>query len=288
MENNLLRNAVIKYYYIDTSESDYFVKLHQALEILLSSDHSSASFEAGGLKYLYTLESKIDLNGVPCYFISLIKEIKGWPLLFTESKSIELDLPKGVLGNITFGLVCPAHKFLLCFSDAGGGGSFKKLLGEFSISGLIRLEPLLDEKAEEKVNSWDIFKRFSIKMELPTTDNVSEFEAGKMGERVNIVSYLNATKLDLSVDAGSGKENLPAALVQDLLTDLTADANCKSLVVRGFDFEGGESEQIDLKNPQIKFKDKIELRGNYILSSDALQILKQAVSERSKELFRDR
>ncbi|MDR2401239.1 MAG: hypothetical protein LBD73_06270 [Deferribacteraceae bacterium] len=288
MDNNLLKTVTVRYYYIDTNESDYFVKLHNTLEIILSNGSRAESFESSGFKYLWKLESKAELNSVPCYFFSLIKEIKGWPLIFTDDEAVEITPAKGVLGNITFGLVCPAYKFLLCFSEAGGASSFKRLLGEFSLSGLIRLAPLLDGTAEDKVYSWDIYKRFSLKMNLPTVEDVSVFEAGKVGERVNLLGYLSGAKLDVSVDAGSGREQLSNALVKDLLPELTADINCAALTIRGLDFEGGESEVIDLKNPQLKYKDKIEIRENYFALSDALAVLKKAAAEQSSELFKNR
>jgi hypothetical protein len=288
MQDNFLKAVTVRYYYIGVDESDYFVKLHSAAELILSNGGKIETFEASGFKYLWRLESKVELNSVPCYFFSLIKEIKGWPLIFTDSEITEIAPPKGLLGNITFGLVCPAYKFLLCFTEAGGSSSFKRLLAEFSLGGLIRLDPILDETAEERVYSWDIYKRVALKVNLPTVDDVSVFEAGKVGERVNLTSYLGGARLDVSVDAGSGKERLSSPLVQDILPELAANVNCSALVVRGLDFDGGESETVDLKNPQLKYKDKLEMRGNYILASDALQVLKKAAAEKSKELFRER
>ncbi|MDR2105728.1 MAG: hypothetical protein LBP51_08255 [Deferribacteraceae bacterium] len=288
MENSLLKAVTVRFFNISIGEDDYFVKLRNIFETLLENGSNPESFESGGFKYLWKLESKAELSNTPCYLFSLIKEIKGWPLIFTDTEAIEISPPKGVLGNITFGLVCPAYKFLLCFSEAGGAASFKRFLSEFSLSGLVRLDPLLDSEAEERVYAWDIYKRFSLKMDIPSVEDVAAFEAGKFGGRVNLLGYLEGSKLDLSVDAGSGKQRLSNITVQESLPLLSADDSCKSLTLRGFDFEGGESETIDLKNPQLKYKDKVEIRGNYTAASDALQILKKAAAERSNELFKDK
>jgi hypothetical protein len=288
MDNSLLKAVTVRFYNISVNESDYFVKFHNTMETLLANGGHAESFESSGFKYLWKLESKVELANTPCYFFSLIKEIKGWPLIFTDTEAVEISPQKGVLGNITFGLVCPAYKFLICFSEAGGSASFKRLLSEFSIGGLLRLDPLLDGEAEDRVYAWDIYKRFSLKMNIPADDDVSTFESGKFGEHVNLLGYLEGAKLDISVEAGSGKERLSNASVQDLLPELKADDSCTGLIVRGLDFEGAESETIDLKNPQLKYKDKLEIRGNYVVASDALQILKKAAAEKSQELFKEK
>ncbi len=283
------KKVTVGYYNIEAAEEDYFSKFYENMETILASGHTAGMFEGGELKYVWKLLERIDTDDTATYFFSLVKERTSWPVWFTEEGDAnELTLPKGALGDISYGIVNPAYKFLLCFAAGAGGctGGFKKMLGQFSPEGVVRLNPLFEEHVDEKVMSWDSFKKLSVGVNLPSGEDLSEFSTSKAGGLMKMVEYLGGLKVDITVSAGSGKEMLSNMMVKDLLPELLANDLCKSVTVRGSDFESAAPEQFDLKNAQIKYTEQIGVEGNYITESDAKQVLMRAMNERGSVLFK--
>ncbi|MDR0454386.1 MAG: hypothetical protein LBH05_06215 [Deferribacteraceae bacterium] len=283
------KKITVGYYNIESDEEDFFSNFHGSMETILSSEHRTGMFEAGQLKYAWKLLESIDAKNTAAYFFSVVKERASWPVwVHDDGETSEITLPNGMLGEIYYGLISHAYKFLLCFATGSGSAAagFKKTLGQFTSEGLIRLTPLFEEGIEEKVMSWDSFKRLAVGVSLAGEDDLSAFSASRAGGLMKMAEYLGGLKVDITVSSGSGKENLSNMIVKDLLPELIANDLCKSLTVKGCDFEDAVMEQFDLKNAQIKYNEQIETEGNYITESDAKQTLMRALKARGNILFR--
>lgn len=271
------------YFRIEAAEEDYFSKFYDNMATILQIGNTSGIFEGGQLKYLWKVHGQLDMDGSAVFLISLAKEKPGWPCWLTEEGELnEITLPNGVLGHVEYGIVCPAYKFLVC---TGPAANFKKLLGQFSPEGVVRLNPLFDDNVSEKVLNWDCFQKFSFSINLPTGEDLTEYTKTKAGELTKLIEFLGGLKLDISVSSGSGKELLSNMMVKDLMPELLANDLCKSLTIKGSDFEGDSKEQIDLKNAQIKYSEMLEIEGNYITESDAKQVLMRAINDKGSRLF---
>lgn len=282
------KKVSVSYYRIEAAEDEYFNNFYDTMETLLDSGHTSGSFDSAELKYLWTLHEKVDTGESSSYLFSTVKERTAWPVWFTEDgEPQELTLPEGTLGDISFGIINPAYKFLVCFSAGAGGpmSAFKKMLGQFSAEGIVRLNPVYEDKIDEKVLLWDCFKRISVHMNMPSGDDVTQFATTKAGSLMPMLGYLGGLKGDITISSGGGKEVLSNMMVKDLITELLANDLCTSLTVRGSDFENGKPEQYDIKNAQIKYSEQIEVEGNYITPSEAKSVLLRAINDRSRELF---
>ena len=283
------KKVSVTFHRIQAAEDTYFGDFHNNMQTMISTGNMSGSFESGELQYHWELLEMIDTDKTPMYMFSVVKERSSWPVLIKEDLRQELFFADAILGDISYGLICPAYKFLICFA-AGSGGcltQFKKLLGQFSVEGIVKLEPVFEEKIDEKVLLWDSYKKVSISMNMPSGDDVVNFAATKIGEYVKLLGYLGGLKLDITVSAGSGKEMLSSMMVKDIIPELLSNDLCTSLTVRGSDFENTTPEQFDLKNAQIKYSETVEIEGNYITDTDAKQILMRALNERSLLLFSD-
>ena len=281
-----MKRVTISYFRIEAAEEDYFSKFYDTCETMLSTEHNWGDFEAGELKYFWKLRESTDTGDTKGYVFTLVKERAAWPVWFTEDGDVrEVTLPEGGLGEISYALINPTYKFIVCFSAGGGGVSgFKKMLGQFSPEGVVRLSPLYEEEIDERVLLWDNFKKLSIHMKMPSGEDVTEFANTKTGSLMQMLGYLGGLKGDISISV-PGKENLSAMMVKELLTELLANDLCTSLTVRGSDFESSSPEQFDIKNAQIKHVETIEIEGNYINYEDAKVLLMRALNARSRELF---
>ncbi|MDR2885073.1 MAG: hypothetical protein LBV09_08195 [Deferribacteraceae bacterium] len=276
----------VNYYNIEAAEDDYFSKFYDNMETIIAADNTSSSFEAGNLKYLWKVIERIDTDNSASYLFAIAKEKQVYPMVFTEEGALnELALADGLLGDVFYGVVNPAYKFLLCFG--GGSTGFKKMLGQFSAEGVVRLVPVFEEMVDEKVLNWDSYKRVSVSMNLPSGEDVTDFANSKAGSLMKLVEFLGGLKVDITVSAGGGKELLSNMMVKDLLPELIGNELCTSLTVRGSDFENGVPEQFDLKNAPIKYSEHVEVEGNYINETDAKQILMRALNERASYLFKN-
>lgn len=282
------KKVTVGYYTVEAAEDDYFENLYDTAEAMLAEGNAFEMFEAGELRYMWKLYDTVELPEGKSFLFSLIKERKAWPVWFAdEGKYDELTFNEGTLGDISYGLVNTAHKFLISFAAGAGGGasSFKKMLGRHSAEGVVRLNPLYEQGIDERVMNWDSYKKLSLHLNMPSGEDVTNFQTTNAGELMKILGHLGGMKLDISVSAGGGKELLSNMMVKDLLPELLANDLCTSLTVRGSDFESGAPEQFDLKNAQIKYTETVEVEGNYITESEAKQILMRALNARSRELF---
>jgi hypothetical protein len=280
------KKVSVGYFNIEAAEDDYFSKFYDNMETIIASGNVASSFEVGDLRYLWKVVERIDTDSSASYLFAIAKEKQLYPMIFTDDGALnELTLADGVLGEVTYGLVNPAYKFLLCFGGSATG--FKKMLGQHSAEGVVRLVPVFEEKVDEKVLNWDSYKRVSVSMNLPSGEDVTEFTNSKAGELMKLVDFLGGLKVDITVSAGGGKELLSNMMVKELLPELIGNDLCTSLTVRGSDFENGVPEQFDLKNAPIKYSEQIEIEGNYISETDAKQLLMRALNERASRLFVD-
>ncbi|MDR2869148.1 MAG: hypothetical protein LBV04_01735 [Deferribacteraceae bacterium] len=285
------KRITVAYLNIEAAEEDYFSKFHENMETILESGNTSGIFEAGQLKYTWRVAERVDIDESATYFFTLVRERISWPVWVNDDGNYaELSLPQGSLGDISFGFVNPAYKTLLCFAAGAGGcvSGFKKLLGQFSPEGVVRLTPYFEEHIDEKVLAWDCYKKVSFSFNMPSGEDVTEFANTKAGELTKIISFLGGLKADVTVSAGGGKELLSNMMVKDILPELLENDLCKSLTVRGSDFENSSQEQYDLKNAQVKYMELLEVEGNYITESDAKQLLVRAVNERHSMIFNPR
>lgn len=282
------KKVTVAYFNIEAAEEDYFSKFYENMETIISTGNNSGSFEAGQLNYTWKAVEKIDIHESATYFFTLVREKTAWPVWINEDgEYAELSLP-GMLGDISYGFINPAHKALLCFAAGAGGcvSGFKKLLGQFSPEGVVRLNPVYEENIDDKVLGWDCYKKVAMSVNMPTGNDLTEFSNSKAGELIKILNYLGGLKADVTVSSGGGKELLSNMMVKDLLPELLANDLVKSLTVRGGDFENTLPEQYDLKNAQIKYTESIEIEGNYITESDAKLVLTRAANERYSMIFR--
>jgi hypothetical protein len=281
------KRVSVGYYNIEAAEGDYFSNFYDTMETIIAAGNTSEAFESGELKYIWKVHERIDTDDKASYLFSVARELVAWPAWFTEEGELnELVLPNGLLGDISYALINPAYKFLLCFSVGGGGVSgFKKALGRFSSEGTVRFTPIFEEKIDEKVLQWDYYKKVSVSINLPSGDDVTEFLNTKAGSLMKLVDFLGGLKVDITVSSGSGKGALSNMMVRDLLPELIGNELCTSLTVRGSDFEDAATEQFDLKNAPIKYVENLEVEGNYITEADAKQVLMRALNARASRLF---
>jgi hypothetical protein len=282
------KRITVAYFNIEAAEEDYFSKFYENMELILANGNTSSTFEAGELKYTWQVVDRVDVHESATYFFTLVRERIAWPVWISdEGTYTELSLPSGTLGDISFGFINPAHKALLCFAAGAGGcvSGFKKMLGQFSPEGVVRLTPFFEEHIDEKVLGWDCYKKVSFSLNMPSGEDVTEFANTKAGELSKIISFLGGLKADITVSAGGGKELLSNMMVKDILPELLENELCKSLTVKGSDFENSSQEQYDLKNAQVKYVELVEVEGNYITEAEAKQVLVRAVNERHSMVF---
>lgn len=276
------KKVTLQYFNIQAAEEDYFRNLQDNAEQMLDRGNTIGMFETGTHKFAWELLERVDVYETPLYLFRLVKERPLWPAWVSEEgKTAELSLP-GILGEPMFGMVNPAHKFIVLF---GAAGAFKKLLGQFSPEGIVRLVPFFEDFIDEKVLAWDSYKKVSVSINLPSNEDVTEFSSTKAGQLMRLLEFLGGLKVDISVSSGAGKGTLSNMMVKDLLPELLANDLCKSLTVKGSDFENAAPEQYDLKNAQIKYSEMVEIEGRYIMASDAKQIFMRALNERYDILF---
>ncbi|GAB7141342.1 hypothetical protein RsTz2092_13170 [Deferribacterales bacterium RsTz2092] len=282
------KRVTVAYYTIEAAEEDYFSKFYDNAETMLSTGNTANNFESGGTKYSWKLIEKVDVDKTATYFFSVVRERQSWPLwVRDEGVYNELSLSDGTLGDIAYGFLNVANRALVCFAAGAGGAStgFRKLLGQFSEDGLVRLLPYCDEEAYNKVLDWDNYKQLSFSLSMPTGSELSSFEATEVGTLTKILGYLGGLKADIKVSAGN-KELLSNGVVKDIIPTLIENEMCKSLTVSGSSFENTKPERIDLKNAQIKYSETIEMDGNYVSEYLAKQVLSRAVSEQQNLIFK--
>lgn len=267
----------VSYYTIEAAEADYYSNLLEALETM-----QPFTFESGADKYFAGLPEYANITDAAAYLVTLVREQRLWPIIFNEDGIKYFESGDQLLGDQHYALICPACKFILTTGCAGG---FKKFLGQFSPEGVVRLNPVFREGIYETVYNWDCFKSVSIALNMPTGQDVTDFIRTKHGRLMNILSFLGGLKLDLSVSAGGGKELLSTMMVKDLIAELLDNEMCKSLFVKGGDFENAGMEEHDLKNAQLKYREILEIDGKYITQEDAKQLMLRAVNENYSKLF---
>lgn len=279
---SITKKVTIKYYNIEAAESDYFDKLSEFLPEALE-NAATGTFESGESKYAWEVIEKIELDAADHYLMSATKEKALYPVWTKDDGAVaELSLPDGSLGDRSYCLVSPKYKIIITM---GSQGLFKKMLGQFSTEGVVRLNPFYEQGIDERVMNWDAYKKISLRLNMPSENDVMDFHETPTGELMLILGHLGGMKLDVSVSAGGGRELLSNMMVKNLLPELLANDLCTSLTVRGSDFENGAPEQFDLKNAQIKYTETVEVEGRYITPADAKQILMRATNAHCKILI---
>jgi hypothetical protein len=221
------------------------------------------------------------------YFVCLVNERKLWPYLFSKDGTVnEVDKSQTLVGDISYALISPGYKFLICFSAVGGcGPTYKKVLGQYSASGVIKLIPLLESGAEERVLSWDAYKKLALRMNMQSYDEVEEFDQTKLGKLMGILKHLAGLKLDVAV-SGDSTTFLSNPTVREIIDELLPNETATVINVCGSDFDSGDFETVDIKNARVKYAESVEISNGYISEDLAKDILLRALSENFDTLLK--
>jgi hypothetical protein len=275
------KKITVNYFLIYANEENYFEGLYNALNAMLESSNPVDYFEYGDLNFMWQILDAVDFKDEPqkIYFAALVGERKLLPYLFSKDGIKEIDKTQTMVGDLSYALISPGHKFLICFSTVGTAGSaYKKVLGQYSASGVVKLAPLADNSAEERVLSWDAYKKLGLRMAMQSYDEIEEFYQTNLGKLTGILKHLAGLKMDVSV-SGDSTTFLSNIAVREIIDELLPNETATVINVCGSDFDGGDFETVDIKNARIKYVENVEIDNGYISKTLAKDILLRALSE---------
>lgn len=282
------KKVIVNYHFINAAYENFFNELNMSFDALLKNEDSSGTFDAGQSHFFWNINSKVNIADTDTYFISVVKEKCAWPVWFKENDGIaEIPLSDGALGELYYAIVNPKGRFILSLAAAGGGptGAFNKFLNEFSKDGSVKLTPLFEDKIDIIALSWDIYKKIAISMNFPAYDYLAEFMTTPEGKLFGIADELGGLKLNFTLSAPKALQKINASQTKEIAKALLTNDFCSKLVLKGADNVGGDWQEFDLKNAQVKYKENIEIVGSYMTELEALPLLKRAFYDRSHDLL---
>lgn len=276
------KKATVSFHEIETMDDEYFINFTNTMTMLLESGNTSEHFQDGEETYLWKVLETVDIVDTPAFFVGIVKERSAWPVWFDEAGAIDnVPLQSGSLGELTYAFILPAHK--LAVSVAGGAGAtmgmVRKFLNLFTADQSIKLNPVFEEGVENKVMNWDSYRKFRLSVAMPTGDDVTDLVSTDNGSFLKLVDELGGLKIDVSITMNRQKGSLYAARVREFIADMMGNELCTKVEVQGAEFEDSNTELYDLKNPQLKYQEDMEISGSFMAEYEAKPLLTRAFNE---------
>ncbi|WP_265821722.1 DUF6731 family protein [Geovibrio ferrireducens] len=279
----------VNFFNIESQEDGVFMTLSEKLSTLFESGMDYGFFETKSREIMFKLFESFEVNSYPAYLFGLIKEKSSWPVWYDRNGELsEVPLNSGTLGDITYGLALPQDRLILTASGTAGKGAFTEFLRWLADDSTVILDPVFIGDAYNKIQNWEVFRKFEISVEAPTADFVDTVLTSESGREFgSIMGTLEGLKMDITVSMGNTKGSMSAPQLKALLGGIISDNYAKKLTITGKGFEDEASESIDVMSAKLKYSADVAVSKTYLSPDEARTAFLEGYYNNQQYLVKD-